>query len=139
MARDYVAIAMEYIRQVLDGDIPACKWVRLACQRQLNDLKRAGTAEFPYWFEPASASRVCQCIALLPHVKRRRARARKRLVLSPWPISRSATVFGWLNQEGYRRFKTPYNEMPLKQGKSSETSGVGLYLLPADGEPGAEV
>ena len=39
MTRDYVAIAMEYIRQVIDGEIPACKWVRLACQRQLRDLR----------------------------------------------------------------------------------------------------
>lgn len=139
MARDYVAIAMEYIRQVLDGEIPACKWVRLACQRQLNDLKREGTAEFPYWFEPALANRVCQFIELLPHVKGEWARERKRLELSPWQIFRLTTVFGWINQEGYRRFKTAYNEMPRKQGKSSETSGVGLYLLTADGEPGAEV
>ncbi|MEC9083759.1 MAG: terminase large subunit, partial [Pseudomonadota bacterium] len=139
MARDYVAIAMEYIRQVLDGEIPACKWVRLACQRQLNDLKREGTAEFPYWFEPALANRVCQFIELLPHVKGEWARERKRLTLEPWQIFRLTTVFGWINQEGYRRFKTGYNEMPRKQGKSSETSGVGLYLLTADGEPGAEV
>ncbi|MFB2706980.1 terminase large subunit domain-containing protein, partial [Marinobacter shengliensis] len=139
MARDYVAISMEYIRQVLEGEIPACKWVRLACQRQLNDLKREGTDEFPFWFEPILANRVCQFIELLPHVKGEWARERKRLELSPWQIFRLTTVFGWINQEGYRRFKTAYNEMPRKQGKSSETSGVGLYLLTADGEPGAEV
>ncbi|ERS12016.1 terminase [Marinobacter sp. EN3] len=139
MAKDYVAIAMEYANGVLSGDIPACKWVQLACHRQLNDLKREGQDDFPYWFEPALANRVCQFIELLPHVKGEWARERKRLELAPWQIFRITTVFGWINEEGYRRFKTAYNEMPRKQGKSSETSGVGLYLLTADGEPGAEV
>lgn len=139
MARDYVAIALEYAHQVIAGDIPACKWVRLACQRQLKDLKREGADDFPFWFEPALANRVCKFIELLPHVKGEWARERKRLELAPWQIFRLTTVFGWINADGYRRFKTAYNEMPRKQGKSSETSGVGLYLLTADGEPGAEV
>ena len=139
MAKDYVAIAMEYANGVLSGDIPACKWVQLACHRQLNDLKREGTAEFPYWFEPQLANRVCQFIELLPHVKGEWARTRQRLELAPWQIFRLTTVFGWINSEGYRRFKAAYSEIPRKNGKSSETSGVGLYLLTADGEPGAEV
>ncbi|WP_417500747.1 terminase large subunit [Marinobacter sp.] len=139
MSRDYVAIAMEYANAVLSGELPACKWVQLACHRQLNDLKREGTDEFPYWFEPELANRVCKFIELLPHVKGEWARTRQRLELSPWQIFRLTTVFGWINSDGYRRFKTAYNEMPRKQGKSSETSGVGLYLLTADGEPGAEV
>ena len=139
MARDYVAIALEYANAVVSGELPACKWVQLACHRQLRDLDREGTADFPYWWEPALANRVCQFIELLPHVKGEWARERKRLELQPWQIFRLTTVFGWINEDGYRRFKTAYNEMPRKQGKSSETSGVGLYLLTADGEPGAEV
>jgi phage terminase large subunit-like protein len=139
MARDYVAIAMEYANAVLTGEIAACKWVQLACHRQLNDLRREGTADFPYWFEPQLANRVCQFIELLPHVKGEWARTRQRLELAPWQIFRLTTVFGWINSEGYRRFKAAYSEIPRKNGKSSETSGVGLYLLTADGEPGAEV
>ena len=58
MAKGYVAIAMEYANGVLSGDIPACKGVQLACHRQLNDLKREGQDDFPFWFEPALAKRV---------------------------------------------------------------------------------
>ena len=139
MSRDYVGIATEYAKQVVAGEISACKWVNLACQRQLNDLEREGTEDFPYWFEPDVANRVCTFIELLPHVKGEWARKHERIQLAPWQIFRLTTVFGWINQEGYRRYKTAYNEVPRKQGKSSETSGVGLYLLTADGEPGAEV
>jgi hypothetical protein len=37
----YVDIGLDYARKVASGKIPACQWVRFACQRQLDDLKRA--------------------------------------------------------------------------------------------------
>ena len=50
--RDYPAIATQYATDVIDGRIPACKWARLACQRQINDLARQDTPGFPYVFNP---------------------------------------------------------------------------------------
>lgn len=38
--RDHCAIAADYAARVLDGSQLACKWVKLACQRQRDDLKR---------------------------------------------------------------------------------------------------
>ena len=40
-ARDYIAIAEQYGRDVVNGEIPACEYVRLACQRQIDDLAAA--------------------------------------------------------------------------------------------------
>jgi hypothetical protein len=37
----YAGIGLAYAEQVVSGKIPACQWVRFACQRQLDDLKRA--------------------------------------------------------------------------------------------------
>jgi len=48
------------------------------------------------------------------------------------------TVFGWLDEHGNRRFRAVYIEVPRKNGKSALTAGVGLYMLAADGEMGAE-
>jgi predicted helicase len=48
----YAAIATDYAQRVVDGKVPACKWVRLACERHLRDLERAGTEDFPYVFNP---------------------------------------------------------------------------------------
>lgn len=36
--RDYIGIAYQYIEDVLSGAIPACHWVKKACQRQKRDL-----------------------------------------------------------------------------------------------------
>lgn len=50
-----------------------------------------------------------------------------------------APVFGWLRPDGTRRFRTSYNLVPKKNGKSTLCSGISLYLLTADKEPGAEI
>ena len=38
--RHYAAIARRYAEAVVGGDIAACQWVQLACQRQLDDSAR---------------------------------------------------------------------------------------------------
>src|SRR4029450_13337370 len=50
-----------------------------------------------------------------------------------------APLFGWMRADGTRRFRRGYIEVPKKNGKSTLFSGLSLYLLTADGEPGAEV
>jgi len=57
----------------------------------------------------------------------------------PWQCWVLTTVFGWVDEAGNRRFKKAYTEIPRKNAKSTLSSGVALYLLTADGEPGAEV
>lgn len=137
--RDYAGISNQYAQDVVDKVIPACKWVQLACQRQLSDLSRQGTEAFPYFFEPKLVSRVCKFVELLPHTKGEWARGNRKIELEPWQIFIISVVFGWIDERGYRRFKTVYIEIPRKNAKSTITSGVALYCLAADGEPGAEV
>lgn len=48
-------------------------------------------------------------------------------------------IFGWMREDGTRRYRKAYIELPKKNGKSTLGAGVGLYLLCADGEPGAEI
>jgi phage terminase large subunit-like protein len=59
--------------------------------------------------------------------------------LEPWQEWYLGVLFGWLRSDGTRRFRTSYLEVARKNGKSTILAGVGLYLLVADGEPGAEV
>lgn len=132
--RDYPAIARQYASDVVGGLIPACKYVKLACQRQLNDLDRGG---WQYKFDEDRASHICRLVEKLAHIKGEwRGRP---IVMEPWQIFNLTAVFGWIDGDGYRRFKTVYNEVPRKNAKSTLTSGVGLYMLSADNEGGAEV
>jgi phage terminase large subunit-like protein len=50
-----------------------------------------------------------------------------------------APLFGWMRPDGTRRYRRGYIEVPKKNGKSALFSGLSLYLLIGDKEPGAEI
>lgn len=137
--RDYVQIAAQYCADVLSGAIPAGKYVRLACERQVNDLAHQDNLDFPYRYDTERAAiRVCRFIELLPHIKG--PLAGKRIELAPWQVFILTVVFGWVKKaDGKRRFRRAYIEVPRGNGKSAFTSPVALYMLAADDEGGPEV
>jgi phage terminase large subunit-like protein len=59
--------------------------------------------------------------------------------LMPWQEQIIRDVFGVVDADGYRQFRTVYIEIGKKNGKSELAAAVALYLLFADGEAGAEV
>lgn len=135
----HVQEALKYARAVVSGRIAACKFVKYACKRQLEDLKRWKGKKGPYIWDPIKAERVCSFIEELPHTKGEWANNKENLILSPWQKFILTTVFGWTKPDGSRRFRTVYIEVPRKNGKTTFSAGVGLYMLAADGEQGAEV
>ena len=48
-------------------------------------------------------------------------------------------LFGTVNEDGTRQYRTAYLEVGRKNGKSELAAGIVLYLLCADGEMGAQV
>lgn len=135
--RDYLGIAKKYARDVSTGKVFACKWVKLACERQTEDLKKYARSGLYEWSKE-EAGRICRFIELLTHTKGELAG--QRVVLEPWQIFILTTVFGWRRRaDGGRRFRRVYIEVPRGSGKSTLSSGVALYCLLADHEPGAEV
>lgn len=141
--RDYPAIAKKYAADVVANKIAAGKSIRLQCQRFLNELKLADTGLFPFRFDDDRAARPCRFIEKLPHTKGEWARLKKRLVLEPWQVWNICVVFGWLHRDGpqkdTRRFRRWFLIVPRKNGKSAIAAGIGLYMLCADNEFGAEV
>ncbi len=131
--RDYIAIANKYIEDVLTGVVPACSYVKQACKRQRDDLKRK---RFPYHFDETRASKPCKYAELLHHVKA--GKAGELILLEPWQVFIFTTVFGWVDDEGNRRYQRAYVEVPRGNGKSTMLSCIGLYMLTADGEKGAD-
>ncbi len=136
----HVAQANAYVKGVLSGAILACKWVRLACERQQRDLARARTKEWPYKFDKEAAERVCVFVEKFQHVKGRWAMRRERITLEPWQCFFFCCVFGWVHKKtGLRRFRKARLYVPRKNGKSATAATLGLYMLAGDGEAGAEV
>jgi phage terminase large subunit-like protein len=48
-------------------------------------------------------------------------------------------LFGTIKPDGTRQYRTAYCEVPRKNGKTEIGAAVGLYLLFADNEPGAQI
>lgn len=134
MSRSLIT-AEEYVRDVLDGTIPTCRWVRLACERHLRDLESG--SDRGLHFDPGAAALVIAFFSQLKHSKGEWAGQTIRL--EPWQQFILWTLFGWKRVDGTRRFRTSYLEVARKNGKTTMAAGVGLYLLLADGEPGAEI
>jgi phage terminase large subunit-like protein len=142
MAAKYPRVerALRYARQVVAGKIPACRYVRLACQRHLDDLAASRSSKFKYRFDAAKAEKKLKLVELLPHTKGEWAFKRQLVTLEPWQLFGLACTFGWVRKvSGLRRFRISYWEVCRKNGKSVIAAGVGLGMFVADDEFGAEV
>lgn len=140
MTHRYVEAAQRYMNAVASGAVPACKWTKLAVERQQQDLLRPLSADWPYVFDADRAERPCRFIELLPHIKGKWAREGRLIELEDWQCFIITTVFGWVHHATrLRRFKEGYVEVPRKNAKSTLSSGLALYMLSADGEQGAEI
>lgn len=132
--------AIQYANDVVDGKIPNCKWVVLACKRMLRDLQQQGTDEFPFVFNESKADRVVEFIEMMPHVKGKWFKERRLIHLEPWQCFIICNEFGWVHRTtGLRRFSTCFKLIPRKNAKSTLESCVGIYMTGFDGEAGAEV
>jgi phage terminase large subunit-like protein len=135
----HVQSGLTYARGVLDGSIVSCKWVKAACQRHFDDLERWPAKDGEFWFDEDEAERVCRFAEMMPHIKGEWARRRERIRLEPWQCFLMMVVFGWRRADGLRRFRTFYLEVARKNAKSTLLAVIGLLMLAADGEAGAEV
>jgi phage terminase large subunit-like protein len=61
------------------------------------------------------------------------------LHLELWQAAIMAALFGWKNQDGSRRFRIAYIEIPRGNGKSTMCVIVAGILLYIDDEPGADI
>lgn len=95
------------------------------------------SAEF--WFDEAAADRAVEFFRMwLKHQKG--AFSGQPFDLADWQADEIIRpLFGWKRRDGSRKYRTCYVEIPRKNGKTTIAAGVGLYLLFADGEQGAEI
>lgn len=93
-------------------------------------------------FDPERVDRVMRSFGHLRHTKGKWAG--QPLIPDPWQVAYViAPVFGWVhrNDDGrwVRVVTELFEEVPRRNGKSTQAGGLSIYLTCADGEPGAEV
>jgi phage terminase large subunit-like protein len=134
-ARDYAGIAAKYARDIVAKRVVACKWVRLAAERHLRDLKHSkANKAWGYEFVAWHAADVCDFAEKLPHIEGKWATP--TITLEPWQIFGLAVVFGWRRRsDGGRRFSKVYWEVARKNAKSTLAAIVTLYCFCCEDEP----
>ena len=94
-------------------------------------------------FDPERVDKVLAAFGALKHVSGQWAGL--PLKPDPWQVAYIlAPVFGWVkwdkDSESYARIiRSFYVDVPRKNGKSTLLGGIAIYMLAADGEPGAQV
>ena len=120
-----------YIDDVQSGAVPVCEHVRNAVARYVAD-RAAG-----WGFSETYALHAIEFIEQLEHSTGEYAG--RAFQLEPWQAFIVWNLFGFLNDDGSRRFTRAYVEVPRKNGKSTFSSALMLYGLIADDEPAAQV
>lgn len=125
-----------YAQSVLSGQVLAGPDVRNACARHMRDLESA--EERGWHFD---LQRVEWAIGYFRDVLKLNGGSfeGEPFVLSPWQEFIVGSIFGWVDDDGWRRFWTAYIEVSKGSGKSPLAAGIGLLCLTSDNEHRAEV
>ena len=120
-------IAEKYARDVITGDIKACKKIISQAKRFLADIEGE---VFKY---DRRKVRIFHAFSLLCcHVKG--DLRGQPFELEPWQLFAAANLFGIIRKDGRRKYRTFFALLPRKNGKSSFASVVGLFALLLDGK-----
>jgi phage terminase large subunit-like protein len=128
---------------VVAGRVVAGPHVRNACRRHLDDLVHGPGRGL--WWDLDAAIRVWTWWERILKLSEGQFEG-EPFLLHPSQAFRVGSIFGWKKWrkakrwEGwFRRFRRFYDEEGKGNGKSPLAAGIGLYLLTADGEAGAQI
>lgn len=127
-----------YAKMVVEGSIVAGKYVKLACERHLKDLKRSKEdTNYPWRFDEYKAWRPIRFV----EAKCKPSKGDfDKLVMQPWQHFIVGCMFGWVSKEtGKRRFRESLIFLGRKNGKTTLESGLADYMVGYDGENGPNV
>src|SRR5271165_1150288 len=130
-------MALDYARRVRDGELPACRYVRIACETFLADYARAIAGEGPWEFDDALAHDAMSFAVTLPNTKG--PYAGHAIELMPWQALLFAALFGFVERgTDTRRYRQAVVFVPKGNGKTTIAAPLSIYMTFVDGEGGAE-
>ena len=125
---------LEYWEKIQNGDIRASDKVYRTYKKVVGDIANPGE----YYYSASRANHILDFAEnYCRHSKGKFGGKPVRLEL--WEKAHLATVFGFVDIEGNRKYRESILIVGKKNGKSLLASIVGLYMLLADGEMGPEV
>ena len=122
-----------YALDVVEGKTVACKFVKQACQRYIDDLNDDRLE--------LRVDRIAHAVRFIRMLQHFSGTANgKPFILEPWQLFIIANIVGWYwSGTGKRRFNEAYVSIARKNGKTALFAALMIYFLLADGEPDATV
>ncbi|MBB2164037.1 terminase large subunit [Gluconacetobacter sp. 1b LMG 1731] len=128
----------QYVKDVLDERVITCELTKLACERSLHDLERAGTPGFGFHYDPEPGDKYRKLMAHLTHLEG--PKGGTPIILDPYQVWSMSQILGWKRDNtDLRRFLTAYITKARGNGKTTEVSGMPLYFMSRDNEFGPEI
>lgn len=125
---------LEYWEKIESGEETVSSKVYRTYRKVVKDIHNPGE----YFYSPKRANHILEFAEnYCRHSKGKFGGKPVRLEL--WEKAHLATVFGFVDIEGNRKYRESVLIVGKKNGKSLLASIVGLYMLAADGEMGPEV
>src|SRR5271157_1843625 len=135
---DAYKVALKYATDVIKGGVVTGKLTKLAAKRFIQDLKYGPQRGIT--FRKDAAQHVVDFFGTLRHSKGEWGKGGGQpFILEAWQTFILANLFGFMRADGTRRFREAHIEVARKNGKTTFMSGIGLYMMTSDDEPGAEV
>lgn len=126
---------VEYWEDINKGKEVVGEKLRRTYKKIVRDIEDENSE---YYYSPARANHALEFIEnFCRHSKGKMGG--KPVILELWEKAMLATIFGFVDIEGYRKYNRAVLIIGKKNGKSLIASAVGLYLQVADGEPGPEI
>ena len=123
----------EYALQVVNNEITACNYIKLACQKYLDWFERDDIE-----FRHEKADRVINFCSKLRHFTGRFNN--QPFILQPFQKWIIYNIYGfYYTNTNERVIKNVWIELARKNGKTFFAAALGLYALIADGEANSEV
>lgn len=124
----------EYWEEIECGEIVVSDKVRRTYKKLIYDMENPGE----YFYSPHRANHIIEFFENFCYHSKGKFGG-KKVVLELWEKAFLAAIFGFVDINGLRKYREAILIVGKKNGKSLIASGVGLYLLVADGEAGPEV
>jgi len=125
---------LEYWEEITSNKVVVGKKIRRTYKKIVADLN----TQSEYFYSDKRANHAIDFIEkFCKHSKGKMGG--KPVILEVWEKAMIATIFGFIDIEGNRKYREALLIVGKKNGKSLLASAVGNYLLIADGESGPEV
>ena len=122
--------AWKYVKAVVAGDIVACKYLKLACKKLLNEYEiKQHDDDYPWMFHDASANHFLNFASACRYPDG--TVANKPVHLHPWQNFTFAMSYGWRSKSDIKkpRFNDIYTRVARKNDKTTGLTTVMLYEL----------